>query len=350
MLLARWRKRFRPELRTAFWVGDLRNTQIVRFTVGVTLAAALAFAIQWPLSFLLPVLTGVFLGNPIPGPTFKRALVNIGYVLAAFVLGLTFTLFFLPFPLVYVAMVGVVLFHIYYLLNRGGPFIFVLMALLALLLLPMLAQIHDVLAEGFAAGFVVSGALVVVLFWFMHQVFPNPEKSVKSSGFQPGYSPVAAQAALKSAVVVLPLVVLFIIMQWTGQILVMVYAAVISLSPELSAGRAMGKKLLIATLMGGVVALLFFHMLASVPEYWFLILLVFVAALWFAQNMFSDKPNAKYYPSAFTALLILVSTSMGEGSNIEAKFALRVLFIALASGYVILALHVLDRFWPQLRR
>jgi hypothetical protein len=97
-----------------------------------------------------------------------------------------------------------------------------------------------------------------------------------------------------------------------------------------------------------VIALLFFYALAVVSEYHFLVVLIFLAALWFAQNMFSDKPNAKYYPSAFTALLILVSTSMGEGGNIELKFALRVIFITLASTYVIVALRVLDRFWPQL--
>ena len=39
---------------------------------------------------------------------------------------------------------------------------------------------------------------------------------------------------------------------------------------------------------------------------------------------------------------------MGEGGNIELKFALRVFFITLASTYVIVALQVLDRFWPRL--
>ena len=74
----------------------------------------------------------------------------------------------------------------------------------------------------------------------------------------------------------------------------MVYAAIISLSSELSAGRAIGNKVLIATLLGGVIALVFFHVLAVVPEYHFFVVLIFLAALWFVQDMFSDKPTLHY--------------------------------------------------------
>ncbi len=36
--------------------------------------------------------------------------------------------------------------------------------------------------------------------------------------------------------------------------------------------------------------------------------------------MFSDKATAPYYSSAFSTLLVLISTSMGEGADFGANF------------------------------
>lgn len=329
---------------------DLRSVRILRFALGVTLSGALAFSIEWPLSFLFPVLTAVILAMPLPGMTARQLGMNSLYLLISFALGLVFTLFFLPYPLVYIPMLGLTLFHIYYLANRGGPFFLVLMSIIAILILPMTAQAHEGLATGFALGFIASGLLVLLMVWMAHWALPDPPSDkvpYSPQDFQPGYSSVAAEAALKSTIVVLPLATLFIASEWSGQTLVMVFAAIFSLSPQLEAGRAAGMKSIKATLAGGLAALLFFYMLMAVPEFHFFMALLLLAALVFGTGIYSDKPMAPYYGSAFTALLILVSTSMGEGANIELKFILRIVFIALATFYVVSALAVLDRFWPN---
>ncbi|UCE89011.1 MAG: DUF2955 domain-containing protein [Pseudomonadota bacterium] len=339
----------RKGLWSAAWTRDLRTARIVRFATGVTFAAAVAFAIEWPLSFLVPVLTAVFLAMPLPGPTPQQVLSNIFYVLGAFALGLVFTLLLLPFPLIYVPLLGLSLFHIYYLLNRGGPFMLVLMCILAVLILPMMSQAHDVLASGFTTGFVWSGSLAIALVWLAHAVFPDPSAQRQAPAphrFPTGYSAPAAEAALKSTIVVLPVATLFIASEWSGQILVMVFIAIFSLSPELAKGQAAGIKSLKSTIAGGLAALVFYHILIVVPEYHFFIALMLLTALLFAVNIFSNKPTAAYYPSAFTALLILVSTSMGEGADFGEKFVMRVIYIAAATIYVVLALIVLERYWP----
>ena len=135
------------------WTSDLRTARIVRYAVGVTTAVAIAFGLEWPLYFLTPVLTAFFLALPIPAPTLKQLFYNILYVLVACVLGLVFTLFLLPYPLVYVPALGIILFRIYYLANRRGPVFLVLMSLLAVLILPMMGQGHEALAAGFALYF-----------------------------------------------------------------------------------------------------------------------------------------------------------------------------------------------------
>ena len=53
---------------------DFQWARTLRFTLGVTLTAAVAFALQWPLFYLAPVLTVFLLAHPSPGTPGQAAL------------------------------------------------------------------------------------------------------------------------------------------------------------------------------------------------------------------------------------------------------------------------------------
>jgi len=333
---------------------DLRATpqriRILRFAVGVTLATALSSAIEWPLSFLTPILTSVILALPLPVPSIRTGLNNMLYTVIAFAIGLVFTLFLLPFPLAYVPMLGVVLFYIYYALNRGASFWLVLMSLLAILILPLLGLVHEKLATGFAFGFIFSGWITIFMIWLAHFLVPDPADTPalpKKPGLQRGYSLPAAQAALKSTVVILPIVIIFITFELSDQLLVMVFAAIFSLSPDISKGKAAGVSSLKSTVIGGLYAFIFYYLIVAVPQYYFFVILMFLTTLHFASRIFSEHPNAKYYASAFSTLFILVNSSLGEGADFTSAFFLRFLFIMLATIYVVFGLMVFERYWPK---
>jgi uncharacterized membrane protein YccC len=339
-------------VRRRLWTSDLRTARIVRFAVGVTAAVAIAFGFEWPLYFLTPVFTAFFLSLPLPAPTPRKMIDNILYVFAAFALGLVFTLFLLPYPLIYVVALGLVLFRIYYLANRGGPIFLVLMCLVAVLILPMLGQTNEALPMGFALYFVWSSLLAILLFWLVHLVLPDPPSGNSPmgggyGGFKRGYSREAALTALKSTVAILPLATLFIVFQWTSEILVMVFAAIFSLSPQISQGAAAASKSLTSTLIGGFAALLFYYLIVAVPEYHFFIALMLLTTLLFGLGIFSENPMAKYLASAFIALLILVQSGMGGDASVTGKFIMRVILISAAALYVVAILSVLDHFWQR---
>jgi Protein of unknown function (DUF2955) len=322
----------------------------LRYAVGVTIAAALAFGIAWPLSFLFPVLSAVFLALPLPKLTLAQGLRNMRDTLFAFAVGYIFTMFILPFPVIYVPLLALALFHTYYHLNRGGSFWLVLMLLICLLLMPMLAGLNEGLAIGVASGLVGSSWLTIALVWLAHYLVPDPADTPSlpaAAGAQPGYSAQAAEAALKSTVVVLPIVVLFIANNWVSQILVMVFAAIFTLSPNLDKGKEAGINSIKSTLIGGGVAFFVYWALVAVPEYHFLLLLMFLASLGFGAVIHSDRPIAKYLPSAMVAMIILVNSSLGEGADFSEKFMLRILLISMAAIYVVIALKVLGTYWPQ---
>ena len=329
---------------------DPQQIRALRYAVGVTIATALAFGIAWPLSFLFPVLSAVFLAMPLPKLTLFQGLRNMRDSLFAFAVGYIFTMFILPFPVIYVPLLGLALFHTYYHLNRGGSFWLVLMLLVCLLLMPMLAGLHEGLAIGVVSGLVASSWLTIVLLWLAHYIVPDPVDTPAlpvSPGVQPGFSAAAAEAALKSTIVVLPIAILFIANNWTSQILVMVFAAIFTLSLNLDKGVEAGTNSIKSTLIGGGVAFFVYWALVAVPEYHFLVLLMFFTSLGFGAAINSALPLAKYLPSAMVAMIILVNSSLAEGSDFSEAFILRILFISLAAIYVVVTLRVLDAFWPK---
>jgi hypothetical protein len=335
---------------TGFLLTDPKQIKILRYAVGLTIASALAFGIAWPLSFLLPVLSAVFLALPLPKLTLSQGLCNMRDSLFAFAVGYIFTLFILPFPVIFVPLLALALFFTYYHLNRGGSFWLVLMLLVCLLLMPMLAGIGEGLAIGVAFGLVTSSWLTLAMLWLSHYIVPDPPGSPglpARPGFQPGYSAPAAELAMKSTIVALPIAILFIANNWTSQILVMIFAAIFTLSPDLAKGKEAGINSIKSTLIGGAVAFVVYWALVAVPEYHFLVLLMFFVSLGFGAAIYSAVPIAKYLPSAMVAMIILVNSSLGEGADFSEKFVLRVLLISVATIYVVVALKVLDAFWPN---
>jgi hypothetical protein len=327
------------------WTADLRTAKIVRFTVASTTAATIAFAFPWPLSFVCPVLTIVFLSKKIPGLTHRQWYLA-AYVVIAMLLGLVFTLFLQPYPMVFVLLLGLVLFNIYYLINRGGSFIFGLICLLSVIILPMLSSAHEALAMVFALNFGVSAALAIVIFVVAHVLFPDPPGSPVSQGyeFQRGYSEAAAMGALKSTLAVLPLVVFFNAFEFRGEVLILVYAGILSLTAEQSAGWTMGVTMFRATLLGAVAATVVYWLLVAVPELHFFVVLWLVVMLIFARVIFSDHALYKYAGSAATAMTILVATSLGPGADYVGKIVIRAVLIGSAALYVGLALAVIERY------
>ena len=327
---------------------DQTSVRVLRYALGVTLSAALAYAVNWPLSFLLPVLVAFMLSLPLPIPSLATGMRNMLHTLMAFGLGLVFALFLLRFPLVFILMFALVIYQLYYYLNRGGSLWLTVMGVLAVLLLPMLGHSSEGLAVGVSLHFIWTGWLAMAMVWLSYLLIPDPQSASfpRSSGFRPGFFGAAAEAALRSTIVILPLATLFFALDLVSYMLVMIFAALFILKPELAAGRQAGMNSLISTLLGGAFAWVFYWLIVAVPEYYFYVALMFLTALFFGINVFSGKPTAKYYNSALIALLILVNGSMGEDTAFTEKFIMRVILITLAVVYIVTALKVLDRFWP----
>jgi len=325
---------------------DVKTMRVFRFAFGVTVACGLAYGINWPLAFLMPVFTAMILAMPLPKPSVKASLNNMMSTLQAFSLGLAFSLFFLQYPIAYLIVLALVLFHLYYYLNRGGSFWFTLMSMIAILVLPMIANSNEGLAIGFSAGFVYSSWLTIAMLWLAHFVFPDPnftEFPVKAK-YSNSYSKVAAQLALKSTLVAFPIAAVFITYGLTDYLLVMIFSAIFILKPDLTEGKEAGRNSLISTLLGGVFAWLFYWLIVAVPQFYFYLMLLLATTLFFGRHIFSGSKVSKYYSSGFIALLVIINSAMAADSNFNAILTQRILLISSAIVYIVCALKVLERF------
>ena len=119
--------------------------------------------------------------------------------------------------------------------------------------------------------------------------------------------------------------------------------ALLSQQTDFSVGAAGGKALIVANLSGGLVAVVFYQLLLINPSYLFVVTGVFAMALLFGRQLFSGKPTAPLYGSAFSTVLILIGTGTGAfGDEADSKFVVRIIQILVAVCYLVAALSLLQ--------
>lgn len=323
----------------------LRRSRVLRFGFGVTAAAAIAFWFRWPLYYVAPLFAAFFLSLPLPGPTGVQVIGLFVAILVAFLVGLIFSLFLLPFPLVYVLLLGMVLFGIYYGVNRGVSPILAIMTLIAIFLLPILSLNDYALASNVMLYFLASSGLAVTTYLLAHVIIPDPIGSgVKTPAKQPlsGKGSTAAIAAVKSVIVVLPIAILFLAMNWVSEVLVIVFVAFFSLVPKASASFAEGLKALVSNVIGGLAAIIFYWLIVAVPQFHFFVVLMLFTMLIFGKAIFSSRPWSQYLPSASITMLVLIGSSIGENVDFAGTLVTRILLIGLSVLYAVGAMGILD--------
>jgi hypothetical protein len=325
---------------------------IFRFAFAVTLAMTLAQCIAWPLSFVHPALVVAL--TSMPGPTLRESLANFGYALAALSIGIVFALFFLAFPLAFLVAFPLILFLTMYFMSKGAPLFFCLFMVIGLALFPLVGTVHDIVSLTLAGSLLFSALTTVLVVQISFGLFRDPGATTSFGAalpdYQPGYSATAARSAAAATLVLTPAVIAFIVLELTGQAVVLIYMFIISVGGNLGSGRYAAQKYLKANTVGGLGAVVFYLCLVVVPEVYFLVPLMLLTALLFGRKICSDDPYAAYYASALTGLVILVSSSLGPGADVDANAVLRILYVWLAGTYAILGFSLADGLAARLIR
>lgn len=323
------------------------ETRILRLAVGTTIATALAHSIAWPMAFITPVFTAMFLAAPAPCPTRAAVVFLVVSILATGVVGLVLTLFLLPYPLVYVMGVSLIFLLVYYWAFGGGSALLVTMVLVGVSAIPVLGQLAPNLALGFSVGFSVSGVAAIALVLLAHGLIPDRETPMPVPGAGAKKPELTddqrLQMAFMSTVVVVPAALFFLFFQLATELVTLIFIVTMSFQPNVKAGVETSKKNLLGAIVGGLIATVWYELLVIVPSFTFLLLVTFAVMLVLGQKIYSGKPSAAVFATSLSTVLIILGGAVGsETAEASSKFYLRVALIFLAGLYVVGAFSLLE--------
>jgi hypothetical protein len=332
-----------------------RRAQIFRLAFGMTLSSGVAFGLAWPLSFLTPVLTAKLLTLPKVMP-FKAALSFVVIMGGSFILGARLLLPTLSYPAVHLLVTALILFLLFYAKAGGTNPILVVFLLLGALLVPLMGTVAESLALAVVWGLTFALVVAIAMVYVAAAVFPDPPglgPTVASASQGPGGGGVAADGppsprlrtamALRSLVVLYPLVVVLQLFSLVQFAVVLVMASLLALEPTFGKHLAVGKALILTNLAGGLVAVVLYQLLVMVPSFTFLLLVVFLAGLWVGGWIFSDRPLGKLLGGGITTVFIILGPTLTGDAQAGSALVLRLALIMGAVVYVVTAFGLLER-------
>lgn len=335
----------------------LAARRILRLALGSALALCFSQMTAWPLSFITPVLTMVILGLPIPALSFKKGLV--------FILALLVPLFaaMLLLPILQharwagILLAAIALFYTFYFTARGGPAALGTFMTVGLTLTITVGTVNDEILIVLIQSLAKSAVFGIAFVWVAHAILPDPPPDPNMPSRPPPVKdrPELAEArrsALRSLLIVFPMVLLFMFMSGSASYtVVMLKVATMGQQASSDHSRKMGRSLLESTIWGGVGALVAWYLLSAWPSLIFYTLLIGLAGLLFGRGIFSGPavhPKFSMWSYAFITMIVILAPAVldspgGSGAEVWSRLSLFVLIAVYGTA----AVAVFDAFWPE---
>ncbi len=316
---------------------------VLRYAVGSAVIMLIVMSADYTLAYITPVLTLNFLAPGAKPPTLKSSIIFVSIITMASMAGFIFSRFFLEYPLVFLPLLALILFHLYYTTSLQPMKMWLI---LSLLLIPMVSLQSYRLGGIVAINLVGNAILTIIMVGLVYFLFPSMETITSEKPSMTRLLPSSRQrylAAAKKILILIPVLVMFFVFQWTDSLLVLIFIAILSLSPASNMKRS-GIGIIVANISGGLAAILVFNLLVIVPNLLFLGLLTLLFGLLFGNKLFSHKPLSSLYGMAFSTFLLVLGSVTSSDNEAGAAVWLRILQIGAAVTYIVVANVVVERF------
>ncbi|HEY3599330.1 MAG TPA: DUF2955 domain-containing protein [Paraburkholderia sp.] len=309
--------------------------QTLRVGIGTALCLAISFALDLPIPVVAPVFAVFLLATQNQPLSLKAALVF------ALVVGLTTGcgLLLVPvlryYPLAGVLLIGLMLFLAFRYGLRGGN------NLVATFLVAGLTMISAAGTADFQLGATVVGALVkglllaVLVSALTHGLFPEPTSERQAPAVRMMPNGEASRIALRAALVVLP-AWLLAMSDPAGYMPIIMKSVSLGRQSCATTARGAARDLLGSTLLGGLLAIVFWFALKFFVHLWMFFLWMLLFGLLVARKLHGIS-RTRYSPSfwlnTLVTLIILLGQSVQDsvaGKDVYRAFAVRMgLFVAV---------------------
>jgi hypothetical protein len=306
----------------------------LRLSLGVGAATVFALGRQFPLAYIYILLTALVLSpsTPPPGPRPTLILFMLLGVASVFGLVLGPALIHAPAAGVLAMVAGVAAGTILSL--RPATAMVGSIVILASTLIGIAASISSALAVIVVQAMVGAMVAALVIAQIAHALLPGPPA-------RPGpAAPAGAQSSgwivLRSSLIMLPPILLALINP-AQYLALLMKGATLSQQSEITQIRAMGRELVLSTVVGVGVSLVVWFALKPWPNLAILALLLMATTLLMARKMYGLSPSGAgfaFWSNALMTVLILIGPALQSTSSPEevlSKMMSRALtFLALA--------------------
>ncbi|SDD76359.1 Protein of unknown function [Cupriavidus sp. YR651] len=325
---------------------DHRARRALRLALGTALSLTISFGFQWPIPMVAPVLA-VFLFASLDRPvTAKAALAMAVLVALTTASGLLLVPFLLYASLSGVLMAGLALFLAFRYGLRGGNNLVATFLAAGIALIPVAGTLDTGLAlsviGALARGLLLGALALNVCHWLI------PDRDASPPAARPAVSAHDAdRMAWRATLVVMPAFLLAL--TDPASYLPIIMKAVSLGRQSCTTARSAAMELLGSTLLGGLLAIVFWFALGLFVHLWMFFLWTLLFALVIARRLYAIRPTRAtpgFWLNSLVTLIILLGQSVEDsaaGKDVYRAFAIRMgLFIGV-SLYAVVMLRWLDR-------
>jgi hypothetical protein len=316
---------------------------VLRYAFGATFIMLASMSLNYTMSYLTPVLGIIFLAPGAKSPTLKSALLFLTVIAVTSITGVLFSRFFIEYPLVFLPLLILLIFHIYY-MNLLQPV--KLWFLISLLVIPMISMQSIQLGSVVAINLLLNALLAITLVGLVYFIFPQHEIVSKEKSktalilISPRQQFVAAG---KKTLVIIPLLILFFVYNWTNALLILIFVSILSMNPVMANKKA-GIALILANLGGGLAAIVAYNLLTVAPNLIFLGLITLLTGLVFGAKLFCQKPLSSLFGTAFSTFLLILGNVTGFVGEAGEMVWTRIFQLGIVVVYVVIAFYLVNHF------
>ncbi len=325
-----------------------RVQRALRLATGTALCLAISFGLALPIPFISPVLAVLLLASlnrPLP---FKAALVLAVVAMLTTGIGLLLIPVLRYYPFCGVLLIGAGLFLAFGFGLRGGNTLIMTFLIIGLTMIPSAGVAEFDLAMMVIGALVKGLILAVIVVAISHWLFPDPANAPSPPAASTLPAQEVSRVALRATLIVIPAFLLALI-DPASYLPIILKAVSLGQQSSTTTARSAGHELLGSTLMGGLLAIVFWCALSLFVHLWMFFLWMLLFGLLLARKLYALSPTRQtpgFWLNSLVTLIILLGQSVQDslaGKDVYTAFVVRMgLFIALTL-YALLMVHLLDR-------
>lgn len=329
-----------------------RTQRALRLATGTALCLAVSFGVALPIPFIAPVLAVLLISTLNRPLQFKAGLTLALVAMLTTGVGLLLIPILRYYPFSGVLLIGVSLFLVFRFGLRGGNNLIVTFLVIGLTMISSAGFVDFDLAMMIIGALVKGLILAVIVLAISHWLFPESANTPSPPAAPALRAEDVDRVALRAALIVLPAFLVALI-DPASYLPIVLKAVSLGQQSSTTTSRNAARELIGSTLLGGLLAVLFWCALSLFVHLWMFFLWMLLFGLVLARKLYGLSPtqlSPGFWLNSLITLIILLGQSVQDsiaGKDVYTAFAVRMGLFILVTLYACLMVHILDQRQPK---